>query len=120
MKDGSGAKLPSVDAEREYRHHRWTDLNKTGGPKQVPVTLVNDLRIFYGGRGIWVDKARSGPITSDGTGVIVGLLHTDRHYADDLSSDDVLYHYPFTQHKGRDKAEVDATKAAGELADVWS
>jgi putative restriction endonuclease len=46
----------------------------------------------------------------------VSLLHTGRHYADELSADGVLYHYPRTgRPPGRDRSEVTATKAAGRL-----
>jgi hypothetical protein len=49
-------------------------------------------------------------------GATVGLLHTGSSYADDLSDDGVLYHYPNTNRpKGRDLAEIEATKAAGRL-----
>jgi putative restriction endonuclease len=44
----------------------------------------------------------------------VGLLHTGSSYADDLSEDGVLYHYPSTNRpRGRDLAEIEATKGAG-------
>jgi hypothetical protein len=49
-------------------------------------------------------------------GITVGLLHTGQDYADELSTDGVLYHYPRTgRPPGRDRSEVEATKAAGRL-----
>jgi hypothetical protein len=49
-------------------------------------------------------------------GITVSLLHTGQHYADELSADGVLYHYPRTgRPPGRDRSEVVATKAAGRL-----
>ena len=33
-----------------------------------------------------VDKARTGPLTDDGIGIAVGLLHTGRTYSDDISA----------------------------------
>ena len=63
-----------------------------------------------------MDKARTGSLTEDATGVTVGLLHTGTSYADDLSDDGVLYHYPATNRpRSRDLAEINATKAAGKL-----
>ncbi len=45
------------------------------------------------------------------------MLHTGRHYPDDLSDDGLIYHYPVTNRPpSRDKAEVEATKEAGRLA----
>jgi putative restriction endonuclease len=41
------------------------------------------------------------------------ILHTGRHYSDDLSEDGVIYHYPKTSRPpARDAAEVQATKNA--------
>jgi hypothetical protein len=49
-------------------------------------------------------------------GITVGLLHTGQDYADELSTDGVLYHYPRTgRPPGRDRSEVVATKAAWRL-----
>jgi hypothetical protein len=76
---------------------------------------LNELRVFYGGRGIWVHKEVTGGIGSSPAGVTVGLLHTGSAYADDLHEDGVIYHYPQTSVPGRDQAEVDATKAAMRL-----
>jgi len=72
---------------------------------------------MYGAaQGVWVDAARTRAITADGTGIAVGLLHTGRHYPDDLSETGILYHYPWTGRLGdRDASEVAATKRAGEL-----
>jgi hypothetical protein len=45
------------------------------------------------------------------------VLHTGRHYDDDLSDEALLYHYPLTGRPGgRDAADVAATKAAARLA----
>jgi hypothetical protein len=48
--------------------------------------------------------------------VTVGVLHTGRHYPDDLSDTALLYHYPETDRtSGRDESEIAATRAAGSL-----
>jgi hypothetical protein len=79
--------------------------------------LFRELGVYGGGQGIWVNKQVTGSLTGDGTGVTVGVLHTGRSYADDLSSDGVLYYYPDTNRPpGRDLSEVNATKAAGTLS----
>ena len=48
-------------------------------------------------------------------GVTVSILHTGRHYPDDLSDTHIIYHYPETSRSGHDMAEVSATKNAGRL-----
>jgi len=103
-----------VQQEMEYRRGMWNSLLKVGGPKGVAPGVLRDLGIYGGAQGVWVDKARTSSLTEDGTGVTVGLLHTGSSYADDLSDDGVLYHYPSTNRpRGRDLAEIEATKAAG-------
>ena len=48
--------------------------------------------------------------------VTVSILHTGEHYPDDISDNGVIYHYPETRRSaGRDRSEVDATKAAHDL-----
>lgn len=105
-----------VRQEAEYRKRMWVSLLKAGGPKGVSPAILRDLGIYGGAQGVWVDKVRTGGFTVEGTGVTVGLLHTGSSYADDLSEDGVLYHYPATRRpRGRDLAEVGATKAAKRL-----
>jgi len=64
-----------------------------------------------------VDKSTTGPISPDGNGVAVSILHTGRHYPDDLSEEGLIYHYPTTHRpSGRDDAEGQATKNAAVLS----
>ena len=102
-----------VTQELERRLGIWRVLGPTDS---VEPQRLRQLGIYGGAQGIWVDKKRTAEITSNGSGVTVGLLHTGSSYPDDLSSDGVLYHYPKTQRPaGRDAAEVKSTKAAGTL-----
>ena len=102
--------------ELEYRWQLWRTLLATGGPTGVSPQRLRSLGMYGGAQGVWVDKARTAPLTANSDGVTVGVLHTGSAYADDLSGDGVLYHYPRTQRPpGRDRAEIQATKAAGQL-----
>lgn len=75
---------------------------------------VRDLGIYGGASGVWVDKKRTKEIAPEG--VAVGLLHTGRHYDDDIDESGVLYHYPTTQRpESRDKNEIQAIKNAKAL-----
>ena len=104
-----------IAQELAHRRQLWRTLLATGGPTGVSPQRLRALGIYGGAQGVWVDKARTAPLTVDG-GITVGVLHTGTAYADDLSSDGVLYHYPRTQRPpGRDRAEIQATKAAGAL-----
>jgi putative restriction endonuclease len=49
--------------------------------------------------------------------VYVSILHTGRHYPDDLSDDGLIYHYPTTHRPpSRDSAEIQATKNTAALS----
>jgi len=99
--------------ERARRAQAWADLVRRGGPLGVPPKLLRELSIYGGAQGIWVEKTLTRSLTPGGTGITVGILHTGSSYADDLSADGVLYHYPQTgRGDARDLAEIDATKEA--------
>jgi putative restriction endonuclease len=104
----------NVVAEDARRRQLWERLEEHGN--LIPPTVLRELGIYGGAQGIWVDKERTEPLTDDGCGVTVAVLHTGSSYADDLSMDGVLYHYPSTgRPAGRDRSEIEATKAAGVL-----
>jgi hypothetical protein len=48
------------------------------------------MRMYGGAQGIWVDKVRTAPLSSDGQGVTVSIPHTGRHYPDDLSDGKII------------------------------
>jgi len=107
-----GTDSPDIAAERTLRFEAWRIL-LAEGPEDVAPGRVRDLGLSGGAQGIWVDKARTGDLTPDGVGVAVSVLHTGRSYADDLSEDSLLYHYPSTNRgPHRDASEVEALKWA--------
>ena len=61
-----------------------------------------------------MDAARTRDADPDHSGFAVGLLHTGRHYPDELDESGVIYHYPTTKRPPRrDESEVDAIRACG-------
>jgi putative restriction endonuclease len=104
-----------VVQERARRDDMWASLQAAGGPDGLSPRLLREVGVYGGAQGVWVDTDRTRGIDGAG-GITVGLLHTGRHYADELSTDGVLYHYPRTgRPPGRDRSEVESTKAAGRL-----
>lgn len=104
----------SATAELAHRYALWQDLK--GRDAALSPSILRELGVYGGAQGIWVDKQRTHSLTEDGHGVTVSVLHTGNSYADDLSGDGVLYHYPSTDRPaGRDRSEIEATKAAGIL-----
>jgi hypothetical protein len=104
-----------VLAELEKRLGMYASLIERGGPGGVAPTDLREIGIYGGAAGIWTDARRTRGI-GDANAVAVGLLHTGRHYPDDLSDAALLYHYPDTDRAGaHDRSEIDAVKAACRL-----
>jgi hypothetical protein len=108
-------KEASVDAERNRRFGLWETLCKAGGPEGVPPALIKTLGIIRGQQGIFRDKTVTSQITPNGPGITVGVRHTGQTYADELTDEGVIYHYPLTNRRNRDANEIEATKLCGKL-----
>jgi hypothetical protein len=97
--------------------HRLDILAKAQALESWPLLSpgeVRDLGIYGGASGVWVDKTRTIEFAQEG--VAVGLLHTGRHYDDDIDESGVLYHYPTTQRpESRDNNEIQSIKNAKSL-----
>ena len=104
----------AVAEERERRAAMWQALLQAGDPDALLPSVLQDAGAYGGGRGIWTDKATTSGI-GGAEAVAVSVLHTGSHYADDLSDEALLYHYPETKRPGRDAMEVEALKAAHRL-----
>jgi putative restriction endonuclease len=104
--------MVDVASEARRRLDLWNTISNERLNDLEPARL-RDLGIYGGAQGIWVDKAHTASPELGPDGVTVAILHTGRHYADDLSDDGVIYHYPTTHRPAaRDAAEVQATKNA--------
>lgn len=113
--DPSYRMTPGVLSELERRLSMYGELIARGGPAGVSANTIREIGLYGAASGIWTDGAHTRNV--DGQGAIaVGLLHTGRHYPDDLSEDALLYHYPSTSRPGRtDLGEINAVKRAAEL-----
>ncbi|MFC9805141.1 HNH endonuclease [Streptomyces griseoaurantiacus] len=104
----------TVEGERVWRLAVWSHLQLTEDVSQVPPGVLRAFGVYGGGQGIWMDKVRT-EVVHEG-GITMGVLHTGAHYPDEISDNDVIYHYPTTgRGPGRDGSEVAATKAAAAL-----
>jgi len=104
-----------IQEERFHRTKLWDEL-KDVGIDDVEPQFLRDRGIYGGAQGIWVDKRRTATLSANGNGVTMGILHTGRHYPDDISEEGVIYHYPSTgRPPRRDNAEINATKNARAL-----
>jgi putative restriction endonuclease len=103
--------------ELDRRATLWQTILGEPEPNSLPKSRLRELTLYGGAQGIWVDAARTRAIIgAEDHGATVSVLHTGKSYADDLSTDGVIYHYPTTNRPpGRDTAEVEATKTAARL-----
>lgn len=75
----------------------------------IPAAAINESRLYRGQAGIWCDFRRTSRIMTPG--VAVSVLHTGRHYADDMSEDGIVYHYPKTNRPpAADANEIQSVK----------
>lgn len=101
----------TTDDERDWRLEAWAAMQSR---EPIRSSWLRDRALFGGAQGIWVDKQRTRHLAPEGAAVAV--LHTGRHYADDLDSAMILYHYPHTSRPPmRDANEIAAVKNAAEL-----
>lgn len=111
----------TVGEEHERRQGLWADLEARDLVARARAEDLRQRRIYGGAQGIWVDKERTGQIAGVDGGITVGILHTGRHYPDDLSEDGVIYHYPRTNRpEGRDSSEIEAPRRARAAASCLS
>ena len=105
----------AVDDERMLRFTIWGGMQASPGPSAVSPSTLQQLELYKGQRGIWVNKERTRDVTEDGVGVTVALAHTGTVYDDDMSDEGIIYSYPKTNMPGRDRNEIEATKNASRL-----
>ena len=105
----------SIVDELERRNQLWGRIRATP-PAELNASLLRELRVYGGAQGIWLDSQVTSKIVAGVANIAVSILHTGEHYPDDLSEEGLIYHYPDTRRgPGRDRSEIEATKAAGEL-----
>ncbi len=106
----------ALKAEKDRRLNLWARLKDPGEHRGVEPSVLRNLGVYGGAQVIWVDAARTASASGNGKGITVSLLHTGSSYADDLSEDGLIYHYPQTNRPpARDLSEIEATKAARSL-----
>jgi putative restriction endonuclease len=99
----------AYEAELQRREKLFVELEKRKDDDgNVAASDLQELRIFRGGRGIWWDKNITGDYFSPGA--TVSLLHTGRHYDDDLEDEFAFYHYPTTKQPTHDKNDIESTR----------
>jgi len=101
--------------EFERRDRLWREVQKFPLAEVSP-SYIRKKYIYRGQAGIYTNKEITSSLTADSSGVAVSILHTGKHYPDELTSDGMIYHYPKTNRpKSHDINEIIATKNAEHL-----
>jgi hypothetical protein len=105
----------SLEDELEWRLEQWADLAKRQADGIVirPSNLT-ERRIYGGAAGVWGDQEQTGRVMAPG--IAVAILHTGKHYDDDLGETSITYHYPVTARSpAADANEIEALRNAATL-----
>ncbi|PYE49828.1 HNH endonuclease [Paenibacillus barcinonensis] len=103
----------SISIELARRDSMWNRLVSENDPNNVEPGILRGLRFFSGQAGIYRDATTTQSYTEDNAGIAVSILHTGRHYPDEVSENEIIYHYPVTKrHSSFDKNEIQSAKNA--------
>lgn len=104
-----------MEQELKRREQMFAQLVEVSDGLPTP-SKIRELGMYGGAQGIYRDSKNSAELTEDGAGVTVSILHTGRHYDDDMGIHELMYHYPKTDRPpSMDQGEIQATKNAGLL-----
>jgi len=102
----------SVADEIAWRHATYEYLTGTYEPGMIPKKELRELGAYGSAAGFWGDKKRTSSKDLP-NGLCVGILHTDKSYADIIVGDYMFYHYPGTKRIGStDANQVAAARSA--------
>lgn len=101
----------AIEAERARRESLWRMLRERGGPTNVPSTVVREAGLYRGYRGVYADLANTRSEAFP-NGIALTVLDLGKAYANEMTDEGVIYHFPVTARPGRDQAEIEALRAA--------
>ena len=105
-----------VIEEVKWRYDLLAEIGGKAANYAVDPLMLRTWRIYGGQQGICVDKQRTAPLTENGHGLAVSLLHKGHIYPDDFDETGVIYHYPVTSRPpSRDLGEIEAVKNCSRL-----
>ncbi len=107
--------LPTSPAEELlWREAVWAEMQAHPSWPNLPPEFLRSLKVYGGAAGIYSEMSRTRSLSPNG--IAISVLHTGRHYADDVDDDGIIYHYPTTNRRARhDQGEIDSVKEAGAL-----
>ena len=86
--------------EIRSRMSLWRHISNQHDTNNIPQSVIKENNLYKGQAGIY----------KQGGDLTLTVNHTGKSYPDEVSEDGILYHYPQTSRKGKDEAEIEATK----------
>lgn len=106
----------TIQTEIERRIQMWQSLTSFGDTNAISASVVRSLGFFSGQAGIYRDVKMTHSLTKDGAGIAVSLFPSNKHYSNEYSETELIYHYPSTNRAGStDINEIQSVKNAGLL-----
>ena len=107
--------VPTTPAEEIlWRESVWAELQEHPLWPDLPPEFLRKLKVYGGAAGIYSELPRTRAIVSNG--IAISVLHTGRHYADDVDDSGIIYHYPTTNRRASsDQNEIHSVKNAGNM-----
>lgn len=98
--------------ERARRAVMLNELRKVDARlTKVPPSVLPALGVYVPGRGTFAP-----PVWDDSElvqqRIVLSVLHTGRHYDDELSDESLVYRFPATKMPGYDRSDIEAGKVA--------
>lgn len=94
-----------------WREAVWAEMQAHPMWPNLPPQFLRILKVYGGAAGIYSEMTRTRLLSSNG--IAISILHTGRHYADDVDEDGIIYHYPTTNRPAKsDQGEIDSVKDA--------
>lgn len=104
----------TLEEETLWREVKWAEMQQHPDWPNLPPTYLRDLGVYSGAAGIWRDLQHTSNLAAGG--LAVSVMHTGKHYADDMDDDGIIYHYPTTDRAAsQDAGEIQSVKNAANL-----
>ena len=104
----------TLEQELLWRDAMWAEMQTHPDWPDLPPAFLREKGIYGGAAGIWRDSIHTAGLAPGG--LAVSVLHTGKHYSDDIDEDGIIYHYPTTDRAAsHDATEIQSVKNAADL-----
>lgn len=99
----------TLEDESLWREAVWAEMQNHPSWPDLPPMYLREIGVYSGAAGIWRDLRHTSSLANGG--LAVSVMHTGKHYADDMDEDGIIYHYPTTDRAAsQDAGEIQSVK----------